>query len=87
MEMMIKGRRHQTYGVSVTRQGRLSRRRTGMHASHGGDPREKASTHLSKFLLRGRNQTQKEASAQRTLQGILRVGKISSGYPSTQRCY
>jgi len=59
----------------------------GCMGSHGGDPREKASTHLSKFLLRGRNQTQKEASAQRTLQGILRVGKIISGYPSTQRCY
>lgn len=55
--------------------------------SHGGDPREKASTHLSKFLLGGRNKTQEEASAQRTLQGILRVSKISSGYHSTQRWY
>lgn len=82
---MIKGRRSQTYGVSITRQGRLSRRRAGCMGSHGGDPREKASTHLSKFLLGGRNKTQEEASAQRTLQGILRVSKISSGYPSTQR--
>lgn len=59
----------------------------GCMGSHGGDPKRKASTHLSKFLLGERNKTQEEASAQRTLQGILRVSKISSGYPSTQRWY